>query len=152
MATPIGVDVVTSISRRFILPDIADNVYNSNPLFFRLNKMNKKRNACPNKHGQPRKGETSSLKRALYAQGAFNLLITFGMRPLCKAGVRSGGSKQHRPTHGVILINWCPFHSANENGEATKEMPTLRYGSSRTEKNSVRVRKRAHTYALLLII
>jgi hypothetical protein len=42
MATPIGVDVVTAISRRFILPDIADNVYNSNPAFFRLNKMNKK--------------------------------------------------------------------------------------------------------------
>lgn len=42
MATPIGTDVVTAISRRFILPDIADNVYNSNPIFFRLNKMNKK--------------------------------------------------------------------------------------------------------------
>lgn len=42
MATPIGTNVVTSISRRFILPDIADNVYNSNPIFFRLNKMGKK--------------------------------------------------------------------------------------------------------------
>lgn len=42
MATPVGVEVVTSISRRYILPDIADNIYNSNPLFFRLNKMNKK--------------------------------------------------------------------------------------------------------------
>lgn len=42
MATPIGTDVVTAISRRYILPDIADNVYNSNPMFFRLNRMNKK--------------------------------------------------------------------------------------------------------------
>lgn len=42
MATPIGTEVVTSISRRFILDQIADNVYNSNPLFFRLNRMNKK--------------------------------------------------------------------------------------------------------------
>lgn len=35
--TPIGTDVVTAISRRYILPEIADNVYNSNPLFFRAN-------------------------------------------------------------------------------------------------------------------
>jgi len=42
MATPVGTEVVTSISRRWILPDIADNVYNSNPVFFRLNRMNKK--------------------------------------------------------------------------------------------------------------
>lgn len=42
MATPVGTNVVTSISRRYILPSIADNVYNSNPLFFRLNRMGKK--------------------------------------------------------------------------------------------------------------
>ncbi len=35
--TPIGTEVVTAISRRYILPEIADNVYNSNPLFFRAN-------------------------------------------------------------------------------------------------------------------
>lgn len=43
MATPIGTEVVTSISRRFILDQIADNVYNSNPMFFRLNRMGKKK-------------------------------------------------------------------------------------------------------------
>ena len=37
MATPIGTDVVTSISRRYIMPDIVDQIYNSNPIFFRLN-------------------------------------------------------------------------------------------------------------------
>jgi hypothetical protein len=42
MAVPVGTNVVTSISRRFILKDIADNIYNSNPLFFRLNRMGKK--------------------------------------------------------------------------------------------------------------
>lgn len=35
--TPIGTDVVTALSRRYILPEIADNVYNSNPFFFRAN-------------------------------------------------------------------------------------------------------------------
>lgn len=42
MATPIGTNVVTSIARRFILPQIVDNIYNSNPVFFRLNAANKK--------------------------------------------------------------------------------------------------------------
>lgn len=37
-ATPIGSNVVTSIARRYIMPTIVDNVYNSNPIFFRINK------------------------------------------------------------------------------------------------------------------
>jgi len=39
--TAVGTNTVTAISRRYILPRIADNIYNSNPLFFRLNKANK---------------------------------------------------------------------------------------------------------------
>jgi hypothetical protein len=42
MATPIGTNVVTSIARRFILPEIVDNIYRSNPVFFRLQQANKK--------------------------------------------------------------------------------------------------------------
>lgn len=42
MATPIGTNVVTSLARRFILPEIVDNIYASNPLFYRLNMANKK--------------------------------------------------------------------------------------------------------------
>ncbi len=42
MATPIGTNVVTSIARRFILPDIVDNIYGRSALFFRLNAANKK--------------------------------------------------------------------------------------------------------------
>lgn len=42
MATPIGTNVVTALSRRYIIPTIVDNIYNSNPVFFRLNKGNKK--------------------------------------------------------------------------------------------------------------
>lgn len=42
MATPIGTNVVNSIARRYILPEVSDNVYNSNALFFRLNQANKK--------------------------------------------------------------------------------------------------------------
>lgn len=42
MATPIGTNVVTSIARRYIIPEITDNIYGSNLLFFRLNKMNKR--------------------------------------------------------------------------------------------------------------
>lgn len=42
MATPIGTNVVTSIARRFILPEIVDNIYNSNALFFRLYRANKR--------------------------------------------------------------------------------------------------------------
>lgn len=42
MATAIGTNVVTSIARRFIMPQIVDNVYASNPIFFRLNAANKR--------------------------------------------------------------------------------------------------------------
>lgn len=42
MAVPIGTNVVTSISRQFILPDIADQVYKSNPIWFRLNASNRR--------------------------------------------------------------------------------------------------------------
>lgn len=42
MATPIGTDTVTSIARRYILPEIVDNVYNSNPVFFRMVRNNKR--------------------------------------------------------------------------------------------------------------
>jgi hypothetical protein len=38
----IGVDTLTSISRRYILPEIVDNIYRSNPLFYRLNASNRK--------------------------------------------------------------------------------------------------------------
>lgn len=38
MATPLGTNVVTAIVRQHILPTVVDNVYNSNPLFFRINK------------------------------------------------------------------------------------------------------------------
>ncbi|MGI0134593.1 MAG: phage major capsid protein [Candidatus Micrarchaeaceae archaeon] len=41
-ATPIGTEVVTAISRRYIMPEIADNVYQSNAIFFRLNQSNRK--------------------------------------------------------------------------------------------------------------
>lgn len=42
MATAIGTNVVTSISRRYILPEITDNIYRSNVVFFRLHQANKK--------------------------------------------------------------------------------------------------------------
>jgi len=42
MATPIGTNEINSISRRYIHPQLVDNVYRSNPMFFRLNAMNKK--------------------------------------------------------------------------------------------------------------
>jgi hypothetical protein len=42
MATPLGTNVVNSVARRYIVPEITDNVYNSNVLFFRLNSANKK--------------------------------------------------------------------------------------------------------------
>lgn len=42
MATAIGQDTVTSIARRYIMPEIADTIYNSNILFYRLTKANKK--------------------------------------------------------------------------------------------------------------
>lgn len=39
--TPIGTNTVTAISRRLIVPKVTDNVYLSNPLFFRWNRANK---------------------------------------------------------------------------------------------------------------
>lgn len=42
MATPLGTGVVTSISRRYIVPEIIDAFYDSNPVFFRINQKNKK--------------------------------------------------------------------------------------------------------------
>lgn len=42
MATPIGTNEVNSLSRRYILPQVTDNLYRSNVMFFRLNSMNKK--------------------------------------------------------------------------------------------------------------
>lgn len=42
MPTAIGTNVVTSISRHYIMPNIADNIYGSNVLFFRLNAAQKK--------------------------------------------------------------------------------------------------------------
>lgn len=42
MATPIGTNVVTSLARRYIMPEIVDTIYGSNPVFFRLNQRNKK--------------------------------------------------------------------------------------------------------------
>lgn len=42
MATPIGVGAVTSLARRFIMPELIDVTYASNPFFFRLNKMHRK--------------------------------------------------------------------------------------------------------------
>lgn len=42
MATAIGTNVVTSIARRYILPEIVDNIYGRNLMFFRLNQANKK--------------------------------------------------------------------------------------------------------------
>lgn len=42
MPSPIGTDVISSLSRRTILPEIVDAIYGSNPLFFRLTRANKK--------------------------------------------------------------------------------------------------------------
>lgn len=42
MATPIGTNVVTALSRRFIMPFIVDNIYGSIPFFFRMNQMNRR--------------------------------------------------------------------------------------------------------------
>lgn len=41
MATTIGANTVTAISRRLILPRVTDNIYDSNPLFFRWWRSNK---------------------------------------------------------------------------------------------------------------
>lgn len=40
--TPVGTDVVTSISRRYIVPQVADNIYQSNLMFHRLNSSNRR--------------------------------------------------------------------------------------------------------------
>lgn len=42
MATPIGTNVLNSISRRYILPEVTDNLYRSNPILFRLIAAKKK--------------------------------------------------------------------------------------------------------------
>lgn len=42
MATPIGTNVINSISRRWIIPWLYDQIYNSNLMFFRVNSRNKK--------------------------------------------------------------------------------------------------------------
>lgn len=42
MATPFGTNVITSISRRYIMPTLVDVTYHSNLMFFRLNQKNKK--------------------------------------------------------------------------------------------------------------
>lgn len=41
MATPIGTNTLNSISRRYIVPRVHDNLYLSNVLFFRMNAQNK---------------------------------------------------------------------------------------------------------------
>ena len=38
MATPIGANTLTSIARHYIMPQITDNIYNSNVLLYRLMK------------------------------------------------------------------------------------------------------------------
>lgn len=42
MATPIGTTAVTAIARRYILPEVVDNVYNSNALTFRMLQANRR--------------------------------------------------------------------------------------------------------------
>jgi hypothetical protein len=42
MATPVGTNILNSISRRYLLPEVTDNVYRSNPLLFRLIAAKKK--------------------------------------------------------------------------------------------------------------
>ena len=42
MATPVGTNIINSLSRRFILPTVTDNVYASVLMFFRLNSRGKK--------------------------------------------------------------------------------------------------------------
>src|SRR6267154_234556 len=45
MATPIGTNLINSISRRALHPQLIDNVYSGIPAFYRANAMNKKRYA-----------------------------------------------------------------------------------------------------------
>ncbi len=42
MATPIGLSTLTSISRRFILPEVTDQIYTSNAMFYRWDRANKR--------------------------------------------------------------------------------------------------------------
>lgn len=42
MATPIGTNVINSISRRYIMPQVTDQIYKSNVLFYRLDRANKR--------------------------------------------------------------------------------------------------------------
>lgn len=42
MASPIGTNIVNSLSRRYIVPQVVDNVYNSNALTYRLLRRKKK--------------------------------------------------------------------------------------------------------------
>jgi hypothetical protein len=42
MPTPIGVNTVTSVVSRYLLPEMVDNVYKSNPIIYRLMQGNKK--------------------------------------------------------------------------------------------------------------
>jgi hypothetical protein len=41
MATALGTDTLTTISREFVLPDFIDNVYLNSPMYFRLAKSNR---------------------------------------------------------------------------------------------------------------
>lgn len=42
MATPVGTNILTGLSRRYILPTVTDNIYPSDPMIFRLLAMNKR--------------------------------------------------------------------------------------------------------------
>lgn len=42
MATAIGANVVTSIARHYIMPEVVDTVYNSNPITFRILRQNRR--------------------------------------------------------------------------------------------------------------
>jgi hypothetical protein len=42
MATPLGTAVVTSIARRYIMPEVVDTVYASNPITFRMLRSNRR--------------------------------------------------------------------------------------------------------------
>lgn len=42
-ATPVGTNTILSISRRFVLPQIIDQIYRSNALFYRMDRSNKRK-------------------------------------------------------------------------------------------------------------
>lgn len=42
MATPVGGNSLTALSRRYILPELVDVIYGSNPIFFRLNQSRRR--------------------------------------------------------------------------------------------------------------